>query len=572
MDGTADNNHIKVGGSTTSVSYDARGNLTNWNAESTSFDSLDRLYRNQNGSGDHVFIHNGAGERLLKFPADFTVLRREMARYIAEANIIARGWTLPLCDGGNPSPFTDVPCSDPDARYVKLAYLEGITAGCGGTNYCPDTAITRAQMAVFMVKGYRGASYVPQACPPAVNPFTDFTCSGPYSAFAPFIIQLYNDGVTAGCNDPPLQFCPGSSIGEWETLVWLAKGGTPGSPFWPTYHPVPRGSTYTLRDEQNRVATEIAGGLTGSSTATLSVARDNVFLGGLLVASNAASAWSFSASDHLGSPRAVWNSSGTKTEDHKYWPYGEDTSATLNQHIAFQGMERNDAVPIYYDHARSQQFNLGRFLTTDILRGEPEDPQSWNRYSFVRSNPLRFTDPDGKDFKSFLLGAANAIGTNFVPGVRGDSSDADFRMGQSVGDAISIPLGAAEVLLGGAIFDAGLLLDATGVGIPAGLALNAAGAALAAQGTLGSASGAIHLLEKSGSEKTRGLEKQVEKHEQKLADYKRNPDAHDNQGQLKGKSCEARERVITSRIQKLVRRINNFKDPITNKTKDFVDK
>ncbi len=387
------------GGSPIATAYDPRGNMTGAVGEVIFFDALDRVYRSKNDLvGDYTFLHNGAGERVLKFSSKFTVLRREMARYIAEANIIARGWTLPLCDGFNPSPFTDVPCSDPDARHIKLAFQQAITAGCTGSTFCPDTAITRAQMAVFMVKGYRGASFVPQSCPPAVNPFTDFTCSGPYAAYAPFIIQLYNDHVTGGCGLNT--FCPGDPIGEWETLVWLAKGGPPNGsgtiPFWPTYHPVPRGSTYTLRDEGNRVVTEIAGGLSGSGTASLAVARDNVYLGGLLVASSAG-AWSYSASDHLGSIRAVWNASGTKTEDHRYWPYGEDAMATLNQHLSFQGMERNDATHQYYDHARTQQFNIGRFLSTDQLRGTPSNPATWNLYTFALNNPARLTDPTGLD-------------------------------------------------------------------------------------------------------------------------------------------------------------------------------
>jgi hypothetical protein len=29
----------------------------------------------------------------------------------------------------------------------------GITAGCGGGNYCPDAPLTRGQMAVFLSKG-----------------------------------------------------------------------------------------------------------------------------------------------------------------------------------------------------------------------------------------------------------------------------------------------------------------------------------------------------------------------------------------------------------------------------------
>ncbi len=130
------------------TAYDSRGNMTGAVGEVIFFDSLDRVYRSKNDLvGDYTFLHNGAGERILKFPSKFSVLRREMARYIAEANIIARGWTLPLCDGSNPSPFTDVPCSDPDARHIKLAFQQAITASCTGSTFCPDTAITRAQMA-----------------------------------------------------------------------------------------------------------------------------------------------------------------------------------------------------------------------------------------------------------------------------------------------------------------------------------------------------------------------------------------------------------------------------------------
>jgi hypothetical protein len=134
------------------------------------------------------------------------------------------------------------------------------------------------------------------------------------------------------------------------------------------YHPVPRGSIYTLRDEQNRLVTEMTGG-SGSNADTLSVTSDNVFLGSLLVASKSSSAWTYMASDHLGSPRQFWNASGTAGENHRYWPYGEDANSTLTQHVAFQGMERNDGLPEYFDHARSQQFNLGRFTSTDVLRG-----------------------------------------------------------------------------------------------------------------------------------------------------------------------------------------------------------
>jgi hypothetical protein len=46
--------------------------------------------------------------------------------------------------------FSDVPTSDPRFRFVEALVASGLTAGCGGGLYCPDTAVTRGQMAVFL--------------------------------------------------------------------------------------------------------------------------------------------------------------------------------------------------------------------------------------------------------------------------------------------------------------------------------------------------------------------------------------------------------------------------------------
>ena len=380
--------------------YDSRGNLVSYNGDSMSYDALDRQYRNTNSGSDWIYLFDGAGERVVKFPAGFTVLRREMGRQIAEANILARGWQLPACT----QVFSDVPCSDPDARYINLLYQQNVTAGCSANplTYCKDAPISRAEMAVFIVKGYRGSSYVPPSCQ---GKFVDVTCGGLYAPYAPFIEQLYNDGVTVGCSTSPLQFCPGSAIGEWETLVWMAKAPTtpPGGYFWSAYHPVPRGSTYTLRDEQNRVVTEMSGPTAlDSSSATLSVTRDNAFLGNLMVASYAGGAWTYSASDHLGSPRVVWNASGQLVESHKYWPYGEDTNtAPPNQRLGFALMERDPENKHLYDHARHHDYGLGRFLSPDAVGGHPINPQSWNRYAYTLGNPLKHVDPDGRVVANF---------------------------------------------------------------------------------------------------------------------------------------------------------------------------
>jgi hypothetical protein len=48
--------------------------------------------------------------------------------------------------------FADVPVGAFAFQHIKALVDSGITAGCGGGNYCPDGYVTRAQMAVFLAK------------------------------------------------------------------------------------------------------------------------------------------------------------------------------------------------------------------------------------------------------------------------------------------------------------------------------------------------------------------------------------------------------------------------------------
>ncbi|MCP6768680.1 S-layer homology domain-containing protein, partial [Klebsiella pneumoniae] len=71
---------------------------------------------------------------------------------------------------------------------------EGITGGCGAGNFCPGNPVTRAQMAVFLLKIEHGSNYAPPACTPT---FADVACP---SLFADWIQQLFAEGITAGCS------------------------------------------------------------------------------------------------------------------------------------------------------------------------------------------------------------------------------------------------------------------------------------------------------------------------------------------------------------------------------------
>ena len=66
-------------------------------------------------------------------------------------------FTQPFSLAGGPAPVTtpsfgDVPSTHLFYEYIELIKAVGLTAGCGGGNYCPDAAVTRGQMAVFLVR------------------------------------------------------------------------------------------------------------------------------------------------------------------------------------------------------------------------------------------------------------------------------------------------------------------------------------------------------------------------------------------------------------------------------------
>jgi RHS repeat-associated protein len=62
------------------------------------------------------------------------------------------------------------------------------------------------------------------------------------------------------------------------------------------------------------------------------------------------------------------------------------------------GKERDSESGLDNFEARYLGSSLGRFMSPDPMGGKTEDPQSLNRYAYVRNNPLTLTDPSGMNF------------------------------------------------------------------------------------------------------------------------------------------------------------------------------
>jgi hypothetical protein len=157
--------------------------------------------------------HVSAGCHGGKFCRDAALPRAQMAVLLLKAKL-GSNHVPPPATG---TVFDDVPASDPYAPWIEELFSLGITGGCGGTNFCPAATVTRRQMAAFLLKTRYGSGYVP---PAAAGIFGDVAASDP---FAPWVENLYAEGVTGGCQASPLLYCPFSPNTRGQMAVFLVK-------------------------------------------------------------------------------------------------------------------------------------------------------------------------------------------------------------------------------------------------------------------------------------------------------------------------------------------------------------
>ena len=119
--------------------------------------------------------------------------------------------------GGWFADFLDVPQSNPFHAYIETLVRNGVTAGCGTGDYCPGASVTRAQMAVFLLKGEHGSGYAPPAC--STTLFTDVPCPG--GPDVDWVNQLATEGITGGCGGG--DYCPSDPVLRNQMAVFLLK-------------------------------------------------------------------------------------------------------------------------------------------------------------------------------------------------------------------------------------------------------------------------------------------------------------------------------------------------------------
>jgi len=139
------------------------------------------------------------------------VTRAQMAVFL-ERGINGSGYSPPAASG---TIFADIGANDFAAAWIEQLFADGVTGGCGGGNYCPNDSVTRAQMAVFLLRAKFGSGYAP---PPATGVFADV----PVGSFADaWIEQLAADGITGGCGGG--NYCPNNPVTRAQMAVFLVR-------------------------------------------------------------------------------------------------------------------------------------------------------------------------------------------------------------------------------------------------------------------------------------------------------------------------------------------------------------
>ena len=143
------------------------------------------------------------------------VVRAQMAIFLLRGRHCGSSYTPPAI--GASTGFGDVPLDATYAPWVKQLAIEGITAGCGGGNFCPLQVVNRAQMAIFLLRAKHGAAY----SPPAVGATTGFGDVPLDATYAPWVKQLAAEGITAGCGGG--NFCPLQNVNRAQMATFLVR-------------------------------------------------------------------------------------------------------------------------------------------------------------------------------------------------------------------------------------------------------------------------------------------------------------------------------------------------------------
>ena len=165
--------------------------------------------------------------------------------------------------------------------------------------------------------------------------------------------------------------------------------------------------------------------------------------------------------DHINSTALETGADGSRYRTRGYFAYGENRDVygpdnklddTVTEY-RFTGQKEDSKSGLYYYKARYYDPDIGHFISPDSIVPDPTNVLDYNRFIYVRGNPVKYSDPSGHIFETVWdvanigIGAAS-LGYNVWNGNWSDAAWDAGGLAVDVGAAIVpfVPAGAATAL------------------------------------------------------------------------------------------------------------------------------
>nr|WP_229267142.1 RHS repeat-associated core domain-containing protein [Leptospira sp. mild_001] len=144
---------------------------------------------------------------------------------------------------------------------------------------------------------------------------------------------------------------------------------------------------------------------------------NNVYLNGVRIAAlNEAGALAYYLTDQVDSVSTVLDDEGNTLSLMQYLPYGDTfvQRGDLNFSPKFNSQELDRESGFYFFNARYYDPGIARFTSADTLIDGELDTQGWNRFSYVKGNPIGAKDPTGHLGESQFVDKAAKVPLNKI--------------------------------------------------------------------------------------------------------------------------------------------------------------
>gem|GEM_PF-3347570 len=172
----------------------------------------------------------------------------------------------------------------------------------------------------------------------------------------------------------------------------------PAAAYLPFVSSVENASGAAAESASDTDSATAAEGMVQAASAPLATAHKvkYYFFNGQRIAMERDGTFTYLHGDHLGSTIAETNTTGARTAWREYKPYGTRRrgSTQLNTDRTYTGQQSDETGLMYYN-ARYYDPQIGHFISPDTIVPDPSNVLDYNRYAYVRGNPMKYNDPTG---------------------------------------------------------------------------------------------------------------------------------------------------------------------------------